>query len=811
MKKLLVVCLVVMTWSALVLASGLTSIQSTESPSKNSAAQLKEEITSLLERIEAAKALHQQPDEFLYTRLEQLIAQSEGRSSLDCLPHNDGQITLQAPGVCDSALAITALPFTETGSFDLVDDCAGRPYNDVFYSFTAPYDASFAFDLCGSYNDSYMRIWLDGTCCVGSYASDDNACGNNSLDPKYILAMTTGQTVIIECGLYNPSSRRRAYAVHVNEVVPPPLNDVCGGAVPLNVPSETFGETTYANIDVAPACGTAGTPSANGVWYTVVGDGHLYTATTCDDRTTYDTKISIFVGSCGQFACIDGNDDDNTCADYRSTVTWCAENGVTYYILVHGYQTANGSFLLGLTSGATCGNNCESMPLCGEPAEVEQNNSCPPPESQTVLTCDGTVYGRICMLVAADHDFWKVIVPPHTILHVAQYDGDNCATNPTTCVQSKVYYENCTLAAANASTTGWTATNSTDDPFVFYVDVFGLSSCMGSYKLTATCCQTVDYCANPIVIPGVTHFESTVNTCCATNPIASVFATGCSGTTYGSGTDVIYLMNLAQATTMNITVTGGDAQVMVFTDCANAAGTCVASADILSGLTETLSALTLPAGVYYVSMSMYAPTGSSACGDMTIVIDGDHPLAVNLSSFTAVPGDASVVLNWRTASENGNDRFEIMRDNRIVGTVSSRGNSSSAQNYSWTDTGLRNGNEYTYDLYSVDMEGARAHLSSVNATPARATAQVTEYCLYQNYPNPFNPVTQISFDLLEAGTVSLKVYNLMGQMVSDLVSGSLGTGHHSITFDARDLPSGLYLYRLSVNGFSAEKKMLLLK
>jgi len=88
---------------------------------------------------------------------------------------------------------------------------------------------------------------------------------------------------------------------------------------------------------------------------------------------------------------------------------------------------------------------------------------------------------------------------------------------------------------------------------------------------------------------------------------------------------------------------------------------------------------------------------------------------------------------------------------------------------------------------------------------------ITEYALHQNYPNPFNPETQITFDLLEAGTVHLTVYNLMGQEVTSLVNGGMTAGRHSVRFDATNLPSGLYLYRMDVNGFTGQHKMLLLK
>jgi hypothetical protein len=86
------------------------------------------------------------------------------------------------------------------------------------------------------------------------------------------------------------------------------------------------------------------------------------------------------------------------------------------------------------------------------------------------------------------------------------------------------------------------------------------------------------------------------------------------------------------------------------------------------------------------------------------------------------------------------------------------------------------------------------------------------YVLSQNYPNPFNPSTNIQFSLPRAGKVEMKVYNLLGQVVATLVNGQYATGRYEVTWDARNLASGLYFYRLTVdNNVVDTKKMLLLK
>ncbi len=87
----------------------------------------------------------------------------------------------------------------------------------------------------------------------------------------------------------------------------------------------------------------------------------------------------------------------------------------------------------------------------------------------------------------------------------------------------------------------------------------------------------------------------------------------------------------------------------------------------------------------------------------------------------------------------------------------------------------------------------------------------TEYTLSQNYPNPFNPSTQINFDLPKESNVVLKVYNAIGQEVATLVNKELPTGSYKYQFNADNLPSGVYIYRLQAGSFVSIKKMILLK
>jgi hypothetical protein len=85
------------------------------------------------------------------------------------------------------------------------------------------------------------------------------------------------------------------------------------------------------------------------------------------------------------------------------------------------------------------------------------------------------------------------------------------------------------------------------------------------------------------------------------------------------------------------------------------------------------------------------------------------------------------------------------------------------------------------------------------------------YSLSQNYPNPFNPSTTIKYSVPDLSNVSLKIYNLVGQEVAELVNKELQSGNYEVTFDAVNLPSGVYFYRLQAGNFVDTKKMLLLR
>ena len=134
-------------------------------------------------------------------------------------------------------------------------------------------------------------------------------------------------------------------------VTDPLTYDVLAGARFIECGTSEFGDTLTATTDVgvAPDCDT--TTGAPGVWYIyneVSGLDNEIRLYTCSGNTDYDTKLSVYTGDPSALTCVVGNDDDPSCTNFQSGVEFVAEANMTYYILVHGWNTSIGNFELTL-------------------------------------------------------------------------------------------------------------------------------------------------------------------------------------------------------------------------------------------------------------------------------------------------------------------------------------------------------------------------------------------------------------------------------------------------------------------------------
>ncbi len=120
-------------------------------------------------------------------------------------------------------------------------------------------------------------------------------------------------------------------------------------------------------------------------------------------------------------------------------------------------------------------------------------------------------------------------------------------------------------------------------------------------------------------------------------------------------------------------------------------------------------------------------------------------------------------------------------------------------------------NASTTGLNLIDVKVDLGSPITVGVDNTNNNSIPTVYSLNQNYPNPFNPTTTIEFALPMSGNVNLAVYDILGRKVADLVNGNLTAGYHTINFNASDLSSGVYFYRIEAGDFVSVKKLMLLK
>jgi hypothetical protein len=192
------------------------------------------------------------------------------------------------------------------------------------------------------------------------------------------------------------------------------------------------------------------------------------------------------------------------------------------------------------------------------------------------------------------------------------------------------------------------------------------------------------------------------------------------------------------------------------------------------------------------------------------------PSAVELSSFTASVNGSTVKLKWKTESEANNTGFEIERavyakdrlsnDWETMGFVNGSGTSKSPKYYSFEDRNSRSG-KYLYRLKQINNDGQFEYSKTIEVDLGAPRA----FDLGQNYPNPFNPTTTITYKLPQASSVKLIIYNLLGQEIEVLVDGYKEAGVHSVEFDASELKSGLYIYKIQASGYIQTRKMTLIK
>ncbi len=197
----------------------------------------------------------------------------------------------------------------------------------------------------------------------------------------------------------------------------------------------------------------------------------------------------------------------------------------------------------------------------------------------------------------------------------------------------------------------------------------------------------------------------------------------------------------------------------------------------------------------------------------------ESSVPVDLTSFTGFMESGKVVLNWSTATETNNQMYEVQR--KII-------NPANNANNNWTLIGYKQGfgtttetHYYTLsdDISNINAERFEYRLKQIDFNGNYKFSEIVYvennipvgFALEQNYPNPFNPSTSIQYAISSKQKVSLIIYDILGNEVAVLVNEVKPAGKYTVNFNAVNLASGMYIYKLTAGSFIQTRKMILMK
>lgn len=365
------------------------------------------EIDDLLNR---RKYADEYESNLIKQRLLELYAEvgiDTPESSNDSRPERLNNTLDQGSETCTGATVINAVPYHVTGNLGSTTDCEGTstsPVNDVFYRFDVPATASYTIDMCGSVGDTYLKFWMDGTCCVGTTDYNDDSCGDN--DPTKTMVLTGGQTIYIECGNWQGASNPgAAYNLNITSTpvdngrccygspydpdcsyepeatclartdeiswdesldcntACPVAQDPCETATVIpSIPATINGTTVGATDLYSPACGQVNTSPDVFYRYTATTT-EVVSVSTCLGNTNYDAKLAILENGVEVYC------EDDVCSnppvftsEYLPRITNITLTaGYDYCFVVTGWSTTSvGAFTLFI--GPAIGRCCYGDP-----------------------------------------------------------------------------------------------------------------------------------------------------------------------------------------------------------------------------------------------------------------------------------------------------------------------------------------------------------------------------------------------------------------------------------------------------------------
>jgi hypothetical protein len=323
-------------------------------------------------------------------------------------PSNDTCAGAAIIGCPNNAFVDTTFATQSTSDPSFTCRFAGQApgFGSVWYRIR-PSQSSFRLSMCESTVGDAMIAVYSGSCgALTQIACNDDWC---SLRPQLcVTGVVPNQQYYVQIATRDPASQG-VFELTVQCPCPAaPANDTCAGASLITLDSNGFGgaagTTINATIDtVAPECNFSGATSP-GVWYRVVGTGVRLSANLC--TSSFDTKISVFCGTCTGLVCVGQNDDSEFCPP-AGRVEWCAQAGQTYYMLVSGFDGQAGNFNLVVQRDTTvpCGSvvSCSTCNLTAPVGSIAENETCTQdnnggcnssPAAYQNISCGQTVFGQ---------------------------------------------------------------------------------------------------------------------------------------------------------------------------------------------------------------------------------------------------------------------------------------------------------------------------------------------------------------------------------------------------------------------------------
>lgn len=372
----------------------------------------------------------------------------------------------------------TASTFTSADTW--ANMIAGATIDEGTLTFSSTGWSTLNLDTTFSYTGNNLLILVE-TNYGGSGASGTKPAFNYTSSTSRHQYWFQDDTPPISNGTVN-SYRPNVQITYTPFGVTPPANDQCSGAITVVCGSSTNGTTVNATTTGDPyiTCGT--TITAPGVWYKFTGDGSDVTVDLCG--APYDSKLSIYTGSCASLVCLTGEDDDFTaCGDDDPSITFASVSGTTYYFFVHGYQTQTGTFTIHVACNSVTPPNCPNL---SSPANNATNVGVASSLNWTAPTGGGNVnYYKL---------YFGTNNPPTNILNGTNI-GNVLTYSPTMSPNTTYYWKVTAVNAAGESSgctvrqfiTG-TATDLTIDTITYdpteLVQNYLISGCLEAKNIT---------------------------------------------------------------------------------------------------------------------------------------------------------------------------------------------------------------------------------------------------------------------------------------------------------------------------------------